>query len=333
MDVWATALVAVALVFTFLNGFHDSSNIVATIISSRAMSPRKALMMTAVAEFVGPFLFGVAVARTVGSEVVSPQAIRFSVIMAGMLSAIVWNTITWLGGIPSSSSHALIGGLVGAALMAHGPDAVQLVGLWKVAAALFLAPTVGLLGGYLAMKLVLFLARGATPRINTFFRRAQVLTAIGLALSHGSNDAQKAAGMIVLGLISLGQLQGFSVPRWVIVASASGLAFGTAIGGWRIIRTIGGRFYKIRPVHGFTAQISSSAVIVVASLLGGPVSTTHVVSSTILGIGAAQRMSQVRWGVAQDIAVAWLLTIPMTGLVAALFYWALSSLGRGLIPY
>ncbi len=323
IDPLAAALVVVVLVFAFLNGFHDSSNIVATMISSRAMSPRRALTMTAIAEFIGPFLFGVAVVRTVGSEVVASQAIQYPVIMAGMISAITWNTITWLWGIPSSSSHALIGGLIGAAMMAEGPEAILLPGVWKIALALFLAPAVGLIGGYITMKIVLFLARGATPRINAFFRKAQWFTAIGLALSHGSNDAQKAAGILVLGLLSLGYLDAFSVPRWVLVASAAGLAFGTSIGGWRIIRTIGGRFYKIRPVHGFTAQIGSSAVIALASVLGGPVSTTHVVSSTILGIGAAQRLSQVRWGVAQEIGIAWLLTIPTTGLLAAVCYWGL----------
>ncbi|MCD6289410.1 MAG: inorganic phosphate transporter [Anaerolineae bacterium] len=330
-DPFVITLVGATLAFTLLNGLHDSSNIVATVISSHAMSPRKALTMTAIAEFCGPFLFGTAVARTIGSEVISPDAIQYAVILAGVLSAITWNTVTWIIGIPSSSSHALLGGLVGAAAMARGPEAIQIAGLGKVAIALFTAPIAGLAVGYIVMKITLFLARGATPRINGFFRRAQLVTAVGLALSHGSNDGQKAAGIIILGLVSLGQLQGFSVPLWVIVASAGGLALGTSIGGWPIIRTLGSRFYKIRPIHGFTAQISSACVVAGASLLGGPVSTTQVVSSSILGIGAAQRVSQVRWSVAQDIALAWLLTMPMTALLAALLYLGLHSLGLGVI--
>jgi len=333
IDASTIALLAVALVFAFLNGLHDSSNIVATMISSRAMSPRKALMLTAIAEFCGPFLLGVAVARTVGSEVIAPESIQFAVIIAGVLGAIVWNVVTWLAGIPSSASHALIGGLVGAAAMAQGPQVVQLAGLEKILIALFVAPIAGLIVGYIAMKTVLFLARGATPRINVFFRRAQTVTAVTLALSHGSNDAQKVAGIIVLGLITLGRQDSFFIPTWVLLVSAGGLAFGTSIGGWRIIRTLGGRFYKIRPVHGFTAQVSSAAVIGIASWLGGPVSTTHVVSSSILGIGAAQRVSQVRWGVAQEIAIAWLLTIPATGAVAALFYLGLLYLGWETMIY
>ncbi|NOZ27737.1 MAG: inorganic phosphate transporter [Chloroflexi bacterium] len=331
IEVLAGGLVAVALVFAFLNGLHDSSNIVATIISSRAMSPRKALTLTAIAEFCGPFLLGVAVARTIGSEVVAPESIQFAVIMAGMLAAIVWNVVTWLAGIPSSTSHALVGGLVGAAAMAKGPHVIQVTGLEKILIALFVAPLVSLLVGYLAMKTILFLSRGATPRINAFFRRAQTVTAVALALSHGSNDAQKTAGIIVLGLITLGLQDSFYIPMWVLAASAGGLALGTGVGGWRIIRTIGGRFYKIRPVHGFTAQVSSALVVAVASWMGGPVSTTHVVSSSILGIGAAQRVSQVRWGVAREIALAWLLTIPLTGLLAAGFYLGLRYLGLDMV--
>ncbi|MEE8390415.1 MAG: inorganic phosphate transporter [Anaerolineae bacterium] len=314
--------IATALIFDFLNGFHDSANIVATMIASRAMGPRRALALSAVAHFVGPFLFGVAVATTIGREVVASYANTMPVVLAALLAAIVWNLITWFLSIPSSSSHALVGGLVGATIVGHGVDALQARGLLKIIAALLLSPPIGLLGGYIFMKLVLFLARGASPRINWFFKRMQTFTAFGLALSHGANDAQKTMGIITMGLVGAGVLQQFQVPLWVIAASAGAISLGTAMGGWRIIRTLGGRFYKIRPVHGFTAQITSAAVILGAALLGGPVSTTQVVSSAILGVGSAERLSKVRWGVAGNIATTWLLTIPVSGILAALAYVA-----------
>jgi len=318
--------IAVALAFDFLNGFHDSANIVATMISSRAMGPRRALMLSAVAHFTAPFLFGVAVATTIGLEIVQPYANTIPVVLAALLASIVWNLITWLLGIPSSSSHALVGGLVGAAILGYGIDAVQPHGLIKIIVALLLSPLVGLIGGYVLMKLVLFLARGASPRINRFFKQAQTLTALALALSHGTNDAQKTMGIITMGLVGAGVLTQFQVPLWVVAASAGTISVGTAMGGWRIIRTLGGRFYKIRPVHGFTAQSASAAVIMGAALLGGPVSTTQVVSSAILGVGSAERLSKVRWGVAGNLVTAWLLTIPASGLLAALAYMAVRDI-------
>jgi PiT family inorganic phosphate transporter len=309
--------VGLALVFDFLNGFHDSSNIVATMIASRALSGRQALAITALAEFAGPFLFGVAVATTLGNEILTASAIKLPVILAALMASIVWNIITWRLGIPSSSSHALVGGLVGAAVVENGWGVVKLAGLGKVALALAISPLVGLVAGYLTMKLVLFLARGASPKINGFFKRGQIITALALALSHGTNDAQKTMGIITLGLVSTGLLQEFKVPLWVVAASAGAIALGTATGGWRLIRTLGGKFYKVRPVHGFTTQIASAGVILGAAMLGGPVSTTQVVSSAILGVGSAERVSQVRWGVAGQIVAAWLTTIPFAALLAA----------------
>jgi len=323
-------LIGVALLFDYLNGFHDSSNIVATMISSRAMSPRQALSMSAIAEFAAPFLFGTAVAKTVGSEVVDPNSITMSVIMAALLSAIIWNVITWLFGIPSSSSHALLGGIIGASSLSAGFGVIKPEGLTKIAFALFFSPVIGLVAGYLFMKLVLFLARGASPRVNQWFKRMQMVTALALALSHGTNDAQKTMGIITMALVTAGALSGFKVPWWVILLSAGAIALGTASGGWRIIRTLGGKFYKIRPIHGFTAQVTSAAVILGAALLGGPVSTTHVVSSAILGVGSGERVTKVRWGVAREIATAWLLTIPATAVMAALLSMALYYLGLGL---
>ena len=309
--------VGLALVFDFLNGFHDSSNIVATMIASRALSGRQALTITALAEFAGPFLFGVAVATTLGSEVLTVGTLKLSVTLAALIASIVWNIITWWLGIPSSSSHALVGGLVGAAVVDNGWGVIKLAGLGKVALALAISPLVGLVTGYLAMKLVLFLARGASPKINGFFKRSQIVTALALALSHSTNDAQKTMGVITLGLVSAGLLQEFKVPLWVVAACAGAIALGTATGGWRLIRTLGGKFYKVRPVHGFTTQMASASVILGAAILGGPVSTTQVVSSAILGVGAAERVSKVRWGVAEQIALAWLTTIPVAALLAA----------------
>jgi PiT family inorganic phosphate transporter len=287
------------------------------MISSRALSPQKALGMTAVAEFAGPFLFGVAVATTIGSEVVDPAAISSAVIIAALSAAIVWNLITWYFGWPSSTSHALIGGLIGAVAIAEGFDTIRLAGLDKVLIALFLSPILGLVLGYLVLKVIYFLARGATPGVNTLFKRAQVGTSVALALSHGTNDAQKTMGIMAMAMVTTGYASEFHVPWWVITLSASAIALGTATGGWRLIRTLGGKFYKIRPVHAFGSQLTSATIILGAALLGGPVSTTQVVSSAIMGAGSADRVSKVRWTVARDIVVAWVLTIPVAALLAA----------------
>ena len=314
-------LIGAALLFDFLNGFHDSSNIAATMISSRAVPPRVALLISAVAHFFAPFLFGAAVAKTVGHDIIASEAVTIPVILAASLSAIVWNIITWWLGIPSSSSHALIGGLVGAVGIGFGLQNIQPSGLSKVLIALFISPLLGLTVGFVVMKLVLFLARGASPRVNTLFKRLQWFTSLGLALSHGTNDAQKTMGIITMGLVATGHLSRFEVPGWVILLSATAIALGTASGGWRLIRTLGARFYKIRPIHGFTSQLSSAAVIMGAALLGGPVSTTQVVSSSIMGVGSAERLSKVRWGVAGSIAIAWVVTIPVSAAMAALLYY------------
>jgi PiT family inorganic phosphate transporter len=311
-------MIVLALGFDYLNGFHDSSNIVATMIASRALSGRQALAITAVAEFIGPFLFGVAVATTLGHEVLAENEIGLSVIISALGAAIVWNLMTWWLGIPSSSSHALVGGLIGAAVVQSGWQVVKMTGVIKVLIALAISPFIGLAAGYLVMKLVLFLARGATPSVNTFFKRAQIFTAISLALSHGTNDAQKTMGIITLGLVTAKVIPTFEVPTWVIAASASAIALGTWTGGWRLIKTLGGKFFKVRPVHGFTTQVASAGVILGAALLGGPVSTTQVVSSAIMGVGSAERVSKVRWGTAGQIVIAWITTIPVSAVMAAI---------------
>ncbi len=314
-------LIALAIVFDFLNGVNDSSNIVATMISSRAIRPRIALVMTAVAEFSGPFIFGVAVANTIGHDIVVSDFLKIEVLIAALISAITWNIFTRLLGIPSSTSHALIGGILGAVFVGAGIQAIIMGGVLKVLIVLFVSPVVGLLAGYLIANLVTLLSWKASPRINGVFKKLQIVTSLGLAMSHGTNDAQKSMGIITLALLITGQISTFAVPQWVVLICASAIALGTSIGSWKLIRTLGSKFYKIRPVHGFAAQTASAAVILTASLIGGPVSTTQVVSSAIMGVGAADRVSKVRWGVAGEIASAWLFTIPSTALLAAGIYW------------
>lgn len=319
-------VIALALVFEFINGMRDASSIVATVISSRAFHPQTALGMTAVAEFVGPFLFGVTVAKTVGGDIVNSQLLTLNALVACLFAAIVWNLITWFFGIPGSSSHALIGGLLGVTIFAAGVDAINLQGLYKVLLGLFLLPPAGFLVGFVMLRIIYALASAASPRINEFFKRAQFFTAIGLALSHGANDAQKTMGVIALSLLIGGALSEFAVPFWVVVVSAATMAFGAALGGWRLIRTLGGKFYKIRPVHGFATQMTSAVVIFAASLGGAPVSTTQVVSSAIVGVGSSERLSKVRWTVVSDILTAWIITIPVSGLMAAGIYWMIVRL-------
>ena len=319
-------MIVFAVIFDFLNGIHDSSNIVATMIASRAFKPRVALGITAVAHFIAPFIFGVAVATTIGHEVVAAEAITVNVLIAALASAIVWNLLTWFLGIPSSSSHALIGGMIGAVSIGAGVSAIELAGMNKILIALFISPVIGLLLGYIFTKLVFFLARGATPKINSFFRRSQIVSAVALSLSHGTNDAQKTMGIITLGLVVAGVIPSFEVPLWVLPVSAAAIALVTAMGGWKLIKTLGSKFYKIRPVHGFSSQLTSAFVILGASIVGGPVSTTQVVSSSIMGVGSADRVKMVRWGVAKEIMVAWLVTIPATAALAAGIFWIMEKI-------
>ncbi len=320
MELSLILLIVLALAFDFLNGIHDSSNIVATMISSRALSPKLALAITAAAHFFGPFIFGVAVAKTIGDEIVKSGRISIGMIIAALIGAIIWNLLTWWLGMPSSSSHALIGGITGAVVCGAGWQALKLEGFEKVLTALFASPIVGFIVGWLVIKMVFLISWNASPKINWVFKRSQILTSIALALSHGTNDAQKSMGIITLGLVTSGYITSFIVPIWVILLCATMIASGTAIGGWRLIRTLGAKFYKIRPIDGFSSQVASAAVILGASLVGGPVSTTQVVSTTIMGVGAADRVNKVRWGVAGEIATAWFLTIPATALLSAGLY-------------
>ncbi|MBI5239649.1 MAG: inorganic phosphate transporter [Elusimicrobia bacterium] len=327
MDLLTVVPVAVAVIivlavgFDFVNGFHDAANVVATMISTRAFQPESALVIAALAEFLGPFIFGTAVARAIGQGIIHPEDATVAVVLAALSGAIAWNIITWYFGLPSSSSHALVGGLAGSVLAAAGPRHLNLHGFLSIVTVLFVSPVVGLFAGYWSQKILLLLSRGFTPRLNDAYKRLQVVSAVTLALSHGTNDAQKSMGIITLTLLSAGLIPAFAVPRWAMAACAAAMGLGTAIGGWRIIKTVGDRIYRLRPINGFAAQSASAAVIMSAALLGGPVSTTHVVSSAIAGVGSAERIKAVRWNNAFDIALAWIVTIPASAALAAASYF------------
>lgn len=313
-------VVVVALLFDYINGFHDTANAIATSVSTKALGPQQAVIMAAVLNFIGA-LSGTAVASTIGKGIVSPSVVTQEIVVLALLGAIAWNIITWLSGIPSSSSHALIGGVIGAAVAAHGFDVLNWQGLEKIILALVISPVIGFSTGFIIMTLLFWAVRGFSPGyVNEIFRRLQVVTASMMSFSHGSNDAQKTMGIITMALVSAGILKEFHVPLWVILACASAMALGTAAGGWRIIKTMGGKIFKIEPINGFAADINSSMVILTASYLGMPVSTTHVVSSSIMGVGTSKRVKAVRWGTARAIVTAWVLTIPLSGLVSALLY-------------
>ncbi len=326
--VWLIILIGISLLFDFLNGFHDSANVVATMISSRAMSAKAALTLAAVANLIGPFLFGVAVANTIGHEVTAPESITIYVVIAALLSASIWNLVTWYFGIPASSSHGLIGGILGAVIVSSGFKVVKMAGLWKIIIALFASPIVGFTVGWLVMLITKRILKNASPKADTGLKYGQIPTAIALALSHGTNDAQKTMGVITMGLVVLGYQKEFVVPYWVILISATAIGAGTALGGWRIIQTLGGKFYKIRPIHSFTSQLASALVILTSSFLGGPVSTTQVVSMSIMGAGAGDKISKVRWTVLKDIFYAWFLTIPITAILSAILYFIILLISK-----
>jgi inorganic phosphate transporter, PiT family len=333
-DVVLVIVVVTALAFDFTNGFHDTANAIATSVSTRAMSPRFAVLLAAALNFVGAFI-SLKVAATVGSGIVDSGAVTTTVVFAGLIGAIAWNLATWYFGLPSSSSHALIGGLVGAAFAHQGAHAVKGDGLVEKVivpglVAPFLAFVVAGVSILVAYRIVGRLRPGS---VNRAYRIGQLVSGSMFSLAHGTNDAQKTMGIITLALIAHGNLSAahFDVPTWVIVSSAAAIALGTYTGGWRIIRTMGTRIIKMDPAQGFSAQGSGAAVILAASHLGYPLSTTHVISGAIMGAGAAKRLSAVRWGIAGNIVVAWVLTLPAAGLVGALVYGFSSIFGSGAL--
>jgi len=315
-------ILCVALIFEFVNGFHDTANAVATSISTKAISPRGALLLAATCNFVGALL-STRVAATVGKGIIKQEYILLSVILAGLLGGLIWNLITWYLSLPTSSSHALIGGLAGAAIAAMGVSAINWTGLLKILSSLIISPVVGLAGGYIFFFLLHYLFPRC-DRHNDIFRRIQLISASLIALSHGSNDAQKMMGIITMALFSAGILSSIHVPVWVMLMCAATITLGTAAGGWRIIKTLGTRLTKLLPCHGFAAETSSFLVISAATFFGAPVSTTHVVATSIMGVGAYEGRKNVAWPLASEIGLAWLLTLPLSGILAAGFYYLLT---------
>ena len=316
-------VVATALAFDFTNGFHDTANAVATMISTRAMSPRFAVGYSAILNFVGAFL-SLEVAATIANGIVEAEAVSTTIVFGGLIGAIAWNLITWYFGLPSSSSHALIGGVVGAALVAEGSGAIKGDGLIeKVAVPALVAPTLAFLVGGLGILVAYrVIGRERPGMVNRGYRLGQIVSGGLFSLAHGTNDAQKTMGIIALALVATGHLpkEDFDIPTWVIVSSATAIALGTYSGGWRIIRTMGTRIIKMDPAQGFAAQSSGAAVILTASHLGFPLSTTHTISGAVMGAGAAKRLSAVRWGVAGNIVLAWVLTLPCAAAIGGLAY-------------
>jgi PiT family inorganic phosphate transporter len=317
------AIVALGLVFDYTNGFHDTANAIATSVSTRALSPRVAVLMAAGLNLLGA-LVSTSVAKTVGEGLVDTDLVSMRVVMAALIGAVVWNFVTWYFGIPSSSSHALFGGLIGAMIAAAGAGGVIWSGvLEKIILPMIGSPLIGFIGAWLLMTGLVWLVRKRQQRpVNTWFRRLQPVSAGFMAFSHGANDAQKTMGIIALALFASGQIETFAIPLWVKVACALAMAAGTYSGGWRIIHTLGSRVIKLDPIHGFAAETAAASVIQLATHFGFPVSTTHTITAAIMGVGSTQRLSAVRWGVAGNIVTAWVLTLPAAGLVGAGVYLA-----------
>lgn len=315
------AVIILAVVFDFINGFHDTANAIATSVSTRALKPRTAIIMAAFLNFFGA-MYSTGVAKTIGGDIVkSAEHIDEHIIVAALIGAIVWNLFTWWIAMPSSSSHALVGGIIGAVLVSTGAIGLNFWGIGKIVLSLILSPIIAIVVGFIIMNIFYLLFGKFRPSsLNNKFKRMQIITAATMAFSHGSNDAQKSMGIITLALLSGGYIDVFEVPYYVKILAATAMACGTAIGGWKIIKTVGGRIFKLQPISGFAADLNSSVIIFSATLLSLPVSTTHVVSGSIMGIGSAKRIGAVRWGTAQQMLMAWVLTIPCTAIVGALVY-------------
>ena len=341
----AVATVAAVLVFDYTNGFHDAANIIATVIASRAMTPAQSVLVVGLFEFLGPLLGGTAVANTIGGFVdldALPGSAAIAVVLSGLLGAIAWNLLTWWRGIPSSSSHALVGGLVGAVVVSAGLEHVvwglrelatqgRVTGVTLVLLGLVLSPLLGFWAAFGIHRVMQRLLAGARPIVNRDLRRAQFLTAAWLAFSHGANDGQKSMGILTLVLVLGGFLPSFEVPFWVVLACSAAITLGILSGGWRIVRTLGFAIYKVRPLHALDSQLTSAGVIFAASLLGAPTSTTHVVATSIMGIGYAERPKAVRWSKAGEIATTWAVTIPGSALLGAGVYFVSRGLAA-LVP-
>lgn len=314
-------VIVLALAFDFINGFHDTANAIATSVSTRAIRPRNAIMMAAVLNFLGA-MYSTGVAKTIGGDIVaSASMVNERVILAALIGSIAWNLFTWWIAMPSSSSHALVGGIIGAVLVSVGAEGLHPSGIAKIVVSLISSPIIAIALGYIVMMVLVKIFGNYSPSmLNSRFKKMQILSAAAMAFSHGSNDAQKSMGIITLALLSGGYISVFEVPDYVKVSCAIAMAAGTAVGGWKIIKTIGGKIFKLEPISGFAADLNSSITVFSATLLHLPVSTTHVVSGSIMGVGTAKRIRAVRWGVAQQMIMAWVLTIPCSAIVSALAY-------------
>ena len=315
------AVIVIALIFEYINGFHDSANAIATVVSTKVLTARQAILYAGVLNIAGAFM-GTHVASTIGQGIVDTGSVTQGVILCALLAAIIWNLITWYYGIPSSSSHALIGGLIGAALSKAGYQVVHFEGVTKkVLLPMVTSPLIGFAIGFACMVVILWICRRANPNsVNRYFKKLQILSAGVMALSHGSNDAQKTMGIINMALVSYHALDSFVVPAWVILSCAVTMGLGTMAGGWRIIRTMGSKMIKLKPVHGFAAETSAAAVILTASHFGIPVSTTHIISTSIMGVGSTRGAHALKWGIVGNIVMAWVLTIPICMVIAAILY-------------
>ena len=320
------ALIVVALVFDYINGFHDAANSIATVVSTRVLTPGKAVIWAAFFNFIAAFTFGTAVAKTVGSGLVDINIVTFAVIFAGLTGAIIWDLITWYYGLPTSSSHALIGGYAGAAVAKAGFGAIIPAGWTKTLIFIILAPLIGMILGFLLMVLILWVFHRTSPgKVDHWFRRLQLASAAAYSLGHGGNDAQKTMGIIAGVLFAGGYIAEFRIDMWVILAAHAAIALGTLSGGWRIIHTMGSKITKLQPVGGFAAETAGAISLFTATTLGVPVSTTHTITGAIIGVGSIRRLSAVRWGVAGRIIWAWVLTIPASAAIAAATWWIVSK--------
>jgi PiT family inorganic phosphate transporter len=309
-------VIGLAIVFDFINGFHDTANAIATSVSTRVLSPKAAVSMAAILNMVGA-LSGTAVAKTVGAGLVEPTCITQVTVISALAAAIMWDITTWYLGLPTSSSHAILSGVVGAGIATAGTGVIIQKGVYKVLAGLILSPVVGFILSFFLMMFLLWLFGRSTPTlVSNLFGRLQIVSAAYMAFSHGSNDAQKTMGIITMALISYYKLPEFHIPLWVIAVCATAMALGTAFGGWRIIKTLGTRIVNLKPIHGFAAETTAATVIEIASRIGLPLSTTHVISSTIMGVGASKRFSAVKWGVGGHIVLAWIITLPVCAILA-----------------
>ena len=336
---FAVFIIAIALVFDYINGFHDAANSIATIVATRVLTPFQAVLWAAFFNFAAAFVFGTAVAKTVGKGFVDLSLVTPEVILCGLVGAIIWDLVTWWLGLPTSSSHALIGGYAGAAIarvglvrgLFHSFDALKVPGggQWPLTISfIFLAPLIGMVSAYLLMIAVYWIFQKASPsRMDTYFRKLQLLSAAAFSLSHGSNDAQKTAGLITGVLFTSHLISVFDIPKWVLLASYTAIALGTLSGGWRIVHTMGGRLTRLKPRSGFCAETGAAGAVLLATHYGLPVSTTHAIAGAIVGVGSINRLKAVRWGIATNIVGAWILTIPMAAAIAWLAFWALHLAG------